>query len=175
MSLRARSIFISYNTKDTKLVNTLYSYLLQNGINVSTSQSFNPSFKRSIERQIRSLVRKADCVLAIFTLSDKNRSIIFNEMEVGFKNRKLVIPIVEKGTYPDIPIDYRYIIYDRNNPWETLESVRIYSEWLETSNYRHRIEGKLGIGLVYLFVALSFFDVLPEKIIEGGKDRGSSS
>jgi len=114
-------------------------------------------------------------VLAIFTLSDKNRSIIFNEMEVGFKNRKLVIPIVEKGTYPDIPIDYRYIIYDRNNPWETLESVRIYSEWLETSNYRHRIEGKLGIGLVYLFVALSFFDVLPEKIIEGGKDRGSSS
>lgn len=169
------TIFISYNTKDTKLVNTLYSFLRQNGINVNTSQSYNPSFKRSIEAQIRSLIRKADCVLAIFTLSDKERSEIHHEMEMGINSQKLVIPIVEKGTYPIMSRDYRYIIYDKNNPWETLESVRIYSKWLETSNYRHRIEGKLGIGLVYLFLALSFFDVLPKKNIEGGKDRGSSA
>jgi len=121
------AIFISYNTKDTELVNTLYSYLRQNGINVNTSQSFNPSFKRNIEEQIQSLIRKADCVLAIFTLSDKERTEIYNEIEMRIKSRKLVIPIVEKGTYPELPLDYRYIIYDRNNPWATLESVRIYS------------------------------------------------
>lgn len=169
------TIFISYNTKDTKIVNTLYSYLRQNGINVDTSQSYNPSFKRSIETQIRSLVRKADCVLAIFTLSDRNRSYIYKEMEMGIKNRKLVIPIVEKGTYPDIRPDHRYIIYDKNNPWETIQSVRIYSEWLETSNYANRVEGKLGMGLVYLVLALSFFDALPKKNIGGEKDRGSFS
>lgn len=171
MSLK---IFISYNTKDTKLVNTLYSFLIQNGFNVNTSQSYNPFFKRSIEKQIRSLIRKADCVLAIFTLSDKERSEIYNEMEMGINSRKLVIPIVEKGTYPELSSDYRYIIYDKNNPWETIQSVRIYSKWLET-HYRYRVEGKLGMGLAYLFLALSFFDALPKKNIEGGKDHGSSA
>lgn len=166
------TIFISYDTKDTDLINALYSYLRQNGINVNTSQSFNPSFKRSIQIQIKSLIRESDCVLAIFTLSDKNRSAIDNEMKMAINSGKLVIPIIEKGVYPDLDPAHRYIIYDRNNPWETIQSVRIYSEWLETSRYRDSIAGKLCMGLVYLFLALSFFDTLPKKDVKRGKENG---
>jgi len=157
------TIFISYDTKDTKFVNTLYSYLRQNGINVNTSQSFNPTYRRSIERQIESLIRKADCLLAIFTISDKNRSAIYSEMKTAFNRKKLVIPIVEKGTFPDMVSDQRYIIYNKYDPWESIQSARIYLEWLETSNYRDRVEGKLGMGVVYLFLALSFFDAFIKK------------
>jgi hypothetical protein len=164
---------MSYSTKDTRLVKTLYSYLRQNGINVNTSLSYNLSYKRDIRSQIKSLIRKADCVIAIFTLSDKEQSAIFNEMKIGIESRKLVIPIVEKGIYPELPLNYRYIIYDKDNPWETLRSVKMYSEWLEGSNYRNWGEGKLAMGLVHLFLALSFFDALTKKNTGGGNEYGS--
>jgi hypothetical protein len=112
-------------------------------------------------------------VIAIFTLSDKEQSAIFNEMKIGIESRKLVIPIVEKGIYPELPLNYRYIIYDKDNPWETLRSVKMYSEWLEGSNYRNWGEGKLAMGLVHLFLALSFFDALTKKNTGGGNEYGS--
>lgn len=167
------TIFISYSTKNTNLVNTLYSYLRQKGFNVATSQSYNPSFKRSIDKQIESLIRKSNCVLAIFTNSDKERSLVFDEMAIGLNNGKLVIPIVEKGTFPALPPIYRYIIYDKENPWDTIQSARHYSEWLETSNYRDRVEGKLGMALAYLINSLSFFDAIQKKNMEGEKDYGA--
>lgn len=158
------TVFISHSTKDKDIINTLFSYLKQSGINVTTSRSFNPTLRTSIQDQISQMINKVDCVLAFLTQSDKDRDSIHQEIGIARAYEKLVIPIVETGVIlPDSLKRYRHIQYDKNNPWETIQNINQYALYLKTAKEQEERQRSMGIGLVALFFGLLMLATFSEE------------
>jgi len=158
------TVFISHSMKDANLVNTLFSYLKQSGIDAVTSQSFDPTLRRSIQEQIKDLIRRADCVLAFLTHSDKNRDTVYQEIGVARAYNMMIVPIVERGI--DLPgslKDLRYIVYDRDNPWDTAQNISQYAQFLKTAKEQEERKRSMGMGLAALFFALLLFTAFAEE------------
>ncbi|OQX19470.1 MAG: hypothetical protein BWK75_05640 [Candidatus Altiarchaeales archaeon A3] len=115
------NIFITYNTKDKKIVEALKSNLnlflgLKTDISVKNMRS-----GKSLSEKIRKTIDDSDVVMVLLTKQGSKSISVNQEMSYAKSAGKKIIPIVENGVNTDMLEDIEYILFDRTNPLKSIE------------------------------------------------------
>lgn len=159
MKKMAFTVFVSYSRQDEKLINSLYSTLKQNGINVKIFETnYVPDLEnKPLSKTIREFISESDCMLLFLSKDLVKSSNVAWEIGVARNLSKAIILIVEPGT--EIPSDLvgtPHIVFDRNNPGLTLEEIRQVSVRLKSEKEK----GNPILGILFLLAALGFIALL---------------
>jgi len=147
----AFKVFVSHSAKDNDIVNSLYSVLKQNGIQVYTS-ILSPETGKRISKRIETGMRTSDCVLVLITVNSKISPVFQKEIEMAKRLRKPIIPVIEEGAHiPGFLRQTNYIEFDREDPMKTMEHIRDY--FLRWKRKKEQTVS-FGLGLAALLLGL---------------------
>jgi hypothetical protein len=119
------SVFISHSTKDRGLVISLANLLQKFGVQTHVAEWYlTPG--EPLAKKVSALIESADCVVVLLTREGARSSWVQQEIGVAVGRKKVVVPVVEKGT------DQRnlgalqgieYIEYDPHQPEQALDRL----------------------------------------------------
>ncbi|PKP58062.1 MAG: hypothetical protein CVT88_02045 [Candidatus Altiarchaeales archaeon HGW-Altiarchaeales-1] len=127
------NIFITYNTKDKKIVEALKSNL-NLFLGLKTNIFVNDTLSgKSLSEKIRKTIGDSDIVIVLLTKKGSKSISVNQEMSYAKSAGKKIIPIVEKGVNTaGMPEDIEYILFDRTNPLNSIEKSTQILENLKT-------------------------------------------
>lgn len=92
----AYKVFISHSTRDQGLVISLANLLSKFGVEVSVAEWYLAAGE-PIDQKIFEQIENSDCVIALLTQNGVRSNWVHQEVGYSLKNKKPLIPIVEKG------------------------------------------------------------------------------
>ena len=124
----AYKVFLSHSTRDQGLVVALANVLSKFGVQPFVAEWYlTPGEK--LERKILTQIEASDCVLVLLTRNGVRSDWVHQEVGHAMGLRKLLIPLVEKGTSAaDLAAlqSREYIEYDAREPKEALVKTATY-------------------------------------------------
>jgi hypothetical protein len=147
------TVYISYSRENEELVNSLYSVLKQNGINVYIYQTdYVANLEEdALSNNVKGFIRSSDCVLLFLTKDIVGSPNVLWEIDVASTLQRPIILVVESGI--DIPPNLRHLLHvvlDRKNPESTIEQIKQLSMRLKSAKEK----GQSIIGILFLLAAL---------------------
>jgi len=93
----AYKVFLSHSTKDERTIRSIIKLLQQRGLEVFVAEwHINPG--ADLTSNIMNSIRSSHCVLALLTKNGVRSTWVNQEIGYALGLKKLVIPLVEKGT-----------------------------------------------------------------------------
>lgn len=124
----AYRVFISHSTRDRGIVISLSNLLSRFGIEVFVAEWYlTPG--ESLDKKVFTQIEKADCLVILLTKNGMRSNWVQQEIGYALKARKLIIPLVEKGTnFQDLGAlqGKEYIEYDPLQPEEAFLKASTY-------------------------------------------------
>ena len=147
-------VFISHSVHpdDTNILYTLANLLRQNGMDAYVAE-WNPEYGNYLPDKIKNAINQSDVVIVILT-NWSSRSAYVNQ-EIGYaEDRKLIIPLVEKGVeIKGFLVGKEYAEFDRMNYDTTLVNVTGFLKNMNIEKQQKEMLGNiilLGLGLLGL-------------------------
>jgi len=144
------SVYFGYDRSDSQIINSLYSILKQNRINVYAVETEYPR-NETIFKQINDFMNKSDILFFFLTQNSvRNMNVI---QEIGMARTKVhkeMILLVESGVVlPSNLADLKFFTWNRYNPQELLNQIENY-----TLNSKQKKESSSISGILLLLGAL---------------------
>lgn len=119
------SVFISHSTKDRGLVISLANLLQKFGVQTHVAEWYlTPG--EPLAKKGSALIESADCVVVLLTREGARSSWVQQEIGVAVGRKKVVVPVVEKGTDQQnlgALQGIEYIEYDPHQPEQALDRL----------------------------------------------------
>jgi len=129
----AYRVFISHSTRDRGIVISLSNLLSRFGIEVVVAEWYlTPG--EFLDKKVFTQIEKADCLVILLTKNGMRSNWVQQEIGYALKARKLIIPLVEKGTNSqDLGAlqGKEYIEYDPLQPEEAFLKTSTYVKSLK--------------------------------------------
>jgi hypothetical protein len=153
----AYKVFISHSTRDRGLVINLANLLTKLGVEPFVAEWYlGPG--EQIDKKVFSQIEKADCMIVLLTRNGIRSNWVQQEVGYAIKNRKLIIPIVEKGVEPgDLAAlqGREYIEYDPLQPEQALIRTSTYVKSLKLKKEEKEKTLLTMGGIILLLLLLS--------------------
>jgi hypothetical protein len=153
----AYRVFISYSTRDQRLVIALANILSKFGIDVSVAEWYLSPGER-LDKKVFDKIEKSDCVVALLTKNGIRSNWVQQEIGYGLKSGKTLIPIVEKGTASaDLAAlqGREYIKYDPYQPQQALIKTSTYVKSLKLKKEEREKTLLIAGGIIAFLLLLS--------------------
>lgn len=155
--MRKMRVFISYSTKDEKLVSCLKSYL-GNLVEVYLAPE-DPQPGQILAEKIRQEIGKSDLFIVLLTPNSTISSYVNQEIGYAEGIKKPVIPVVLEGT-PDKALAMlqgrEYIKFDPQNPEKTREQILKVVSRIQENIYKEKGQENFILGMIVGFLFMLF-------------------
>ena len=152
-------VFISHSTKDFHLVEILFKYLEDYGIDVYLAErDYQPG--TLLSKKIIRNIDLSEYFLVVYTVNGDDS--VYVQQEIGYwlgrKGKNRLIPFVESGTDPKAFLrDIEYIEFDPLNPNIGVANVTNYiNQQIKMSRNQLIFDVGVGLGIVG-FISLVFY------------------
>ncbi|HCC69180.1 MAG TPA: hypothetical protein DEP99_04765 [Nitrospiraceae bacterium] len=153
----AYKVFISHSTRDRGLVIALANLFTKFGVEVFVAEWYlTPG--EPLDKKVFAQIEKADCIVILLTKNGLRSNWIQQEIGYAIKNRKPLIPLVEKGTDPrDLAAlqSKEYIEYDPFKPEQALLRASTYVKSLKLRKAEQEKTLLVAGGILALVLLLS--------------------
>lgn len=162
-------VFISYSTKDLRLVRALSKILTREDITVYVAY-FDIKPGAHLWKKIEENIKQSSCLIAVLTKHGSRSEIVNQEIATANAVGIPVIPIVEKNVLlKGLLAGREYIEFDKENPAFAYRKLGEYLKGIKTLKFSR----KLSVGLSkWLEDALPFDDSFVRYTVELENDAG---
>ena len=150
-------VFISHSTRDRGLVIALANLLTKFGVEVFVAEWYlTPG--QPLDKKIFTQIENADCVVALLTKNGVRSNWVHQEIGYALKTRKLIIPLIEKGTTSQDLGAFQgkeYIEYDSLQPEEAFTKASTYVKSLKLKKEEKEKTLLISGSIIALLLLLS--------------------